>query len=147
MNNKESKYLNLISQISALISGEKDLIANMANITAAIKAEFNFFWIGFYRVEQGELILSPFQGLPACIRIGFGKGVCGTAWKEKRIIIVEDVDKFPGHIACNVKSKSEIVIPIYKNNEIIAVLDIDEDKYSAFDEIDGKYLNQICFLL
>jgi GAF domain-containing protein len=130
-NTKEEKYQSIIPQIKALIDGETDTIANMANICAALKYGFNFFWVGFYLVKDNQLVLAPFQGPVACTRIHLGKGVCGTAWKNNEVIIVDDVDKFPGHIACSSLSKSEIVLPIYNSkNEIIGVLDIDSDEYA-----------------
>ncbi len=145
---KEGKYLELLPQVKALLEGEKDLIANMANVAAALKAAMGFFWVGFYLVKENELVLGPFQGPVACTRIAKGKGVCGTAWEKQKTLIVEDVDKFPGHIACSSLSKSEIVLPVYgKNKEIIAVLDVDSDALSAFDAIDAKYLEQLLQLL
>ena len=147
-NTKEEKYQSIIPQIKALIDGETDAIANMANICAALKYGFNFFWVGFYLVKDNQLVLAPFQGPIACTRIHLGKGVCGTAWKNKEVIIVEDVDKFPGHIACSSLSKSEIVLPIYNStNEIIGVLDIDSDEYATFDKTDELYLTQVLNLL
>lgn len=147
-NTKEEKYQSIIPQIKALIDGETDAIANMANICAALKYGFNFFWVGFYLVKDNQLVLAPFQGPVACTRIHLGKGVCGSAWKNKEVIIVEDVDKFPGHIACSSLSKSEIVLPIYNStNEIIGVLDIDSDEYSTFDKTDELYLTQVLNLL
>lgn len=144
---KEEKYKTLIPQLEALISGEKDLIANLANISAALKQTFDFLWVGFYLVQERELVLGPFQGPIACTRIGFGKGVCGTAWQEKKAIVVEDVDKFPGHIACSSASRSEIVIPVMKNAEVLMVLDVDSAELSAFDHVDEKYLIRICELI
>lgn len=145
---KEGKYLELLPQVKALLEGEKDLIANMANVAAALKAAMGFFWVGFYLVKENELVLGPFQGPVACTRIAKGKGVCGTAWEKQKTLIVEDVDKFPGHIACSSLSKSEIVLLVYgKNKEIIAVLDADSDALSAFDAIDAKYLEQLLQLL
>jgi len=145
---KESKYKNLLPQIKSLIEGEENLIANLANICAALKQTFNFFWVGFYLVNNNELILGPFQGSIACTRIPFGKGVCGTAWKEQKTILVEDVEKFPGHIACSSLSRSEIVIPVFnKNNVVTMVLDIDSDKLSDFDSIDQKYLEQLALII
>ena len=141
--NKEETYQLLLSQIRALIEDEEDRIANMANIAAALKQAFGFFWVGFYLVKGNELVLGPFQGPVACTRIPFGKGVCGTALKERRTIIVPDVNQFPGHIACNSESKSEIVVPLFENGEIIGVLDIDSDRLNAFDETDAKYLEEI----
>jgi L-methionine (R)-S-oxide reductase len=137
---REDIYREIVPQIEALISSESDLIANLANITAALKEAFGFLWIGFYIVKQGELVLGPFQGPVACTRIQKGKGVCGTSWSEKKTIIVPDVDQFPGHIACSSQSKSEIVIPIYQDNEVKMILDIDSDRLNDFSEIDEKYL-------
>ena len=140
---KEEMYQSLLLQISELVKNETDKIANLANIAAALKQAFNFFWVGFYIVKGKELVLGPFQGPVACTRIPFGKGVCGTAWKERRTVIVPDVEQFPGHIACNSESKSEIVVPLFKNNEIVGVLDIDSDKLNTFNEIDAVYLERI----
>ena len=141
---KKEIYESILPQLKSLVEGETDLIANLANITAVLKQSFGFFWIGFYLIKEGELVLGPFQGTLACTRISFGKGVCGTCWKEGKTIIVADVDKFPGHIACSTNSKSEIVVPVYnRKNEIVAVLDIDEDRYSGFDETDQLYLEKI----
>ena len=141
---REEQYQNLLPQIKALTSGESNRIANMANISAALKETFGFMWIGFYLVENDELVLGPFQGPVACTRIPFGKGVCGTSWKENRVIIVDDVDQFPGHIACSTLSKSEIVVPVRLNDEVVAVLDVDSSSYSEFNATDAHYLNQIC---
>lgn len=140
---KELQYQQILAQISALISGESNAIANMANIAAALKQAFNWWWVGFYLVEKDELVLGPFQGPVACTRIGFEKGVCGTAWKEKQTILVKDVHKFPGHIACSSASNSEIVVPLIKNNNVIGVLDIDSEHFSYFDETDKIYLEQL----
>ena len=141
---KEEKYQSIIPQIKALIYGETDATANMANICAALKYGFNFFWVGFYLVKDNQLVLAPFQGPVACTRIHLGKGVCGTAWKNNEVIIVDDVDTFPGHIACSSLSKSEIVLPLYNSKkEIIGVLDVDSDEYAAFDKTDELYLKQI----
>ena len=140
---KEEVYQSLLPKIQELIRNERDWIANLANIAAALKQAFGFFWVGFYIVKGNELVLGPFQGPVACTRIPFGKGVCGTAWKERRTIIVPDVEQFPGHIACNSESKSEIVIPLFDNGEIVGVLDIDSDRLSAFDETDAAYLEKI----
>ena len=118
-------------------------MANLANVAAALKEAFDFFWVGFYVVKNNQLVLGPFQGPVACTRIGYGKGVCGTSWKENKTIIVDDVNEFPGHIACSSLSQSEIVVPIVRNNEVVAVLDVDSDKLSQFDKIDQKYLSQI----
>lgn len=141
---KEEKYRALLPQVQALLEGESDLIAGMANVAAALKQTFDHFWIGFYRVVGEQLLLSPFQGPIACTRIAFGKGVCGTAWKQKQTLIVADVDRFPGHIACNSASKSEIVVPLFRGEQVIAVLDIDSDQLDSFDERDAHYLEQIC---
>jgi len=140
---KASKYKTLIPQIEALISGEPDLIANLANIAAALKQSMNFFWVGFYLVKNNELVLGPFQGPIACTRIALGKGVCGASWKEKKIFIVPNVDEFPGHIACSSDSKSEIVLPAIKNGEVTLVLDVDNDNLNDFDDTDALYLKQI----
>ncbi|MGB0917416.1 MAG: GAF domain-containing protein [Flavobacteriales bacterium] len=144
---KKEKYEQLIPQISALIEGETSLIANLANVAAALRQTFGFFWVGFYLVDGDELVLGPFQGDIACTRIGFGKGVCGTAWKEKQTIIVADVDGFPGHIACSSASKSEIVVPFITNKKIVAVLDIDSDILDDFTETDKVELEKIVTLL
>ncbi len=140
---KSEKYEALLPQIKGLLSGETDRVANMANFVAALKMTFGFFWIGFYVVRDKELVLAPFQGPVACTRIGQGKGVCGTAWKEKRTLIVEDVNTFPGHIACSSASKSEIVVPIVRNGQVVAVLDIDSDDYATFDKTDAIYLEKL----
>ena len=141
---KEEKYLSLIPQIKSLVEGESDSIANMANICAALKYGLNFFWVGFYLVKDNQLVLGPFQGPVACTRINLGKGVCGTSWKNNEVIIVDDVDAFPGHIACSSLSKSEIVLPIYNSKkEIIGVLDVDSNEYKSFDKTDELFLNQI----
>ena len=143
-NTKEEKYESLLPQIKAMVSGENDLIANMANICAALKFGFNFLWVGFYIVKNDVLVLGPFQGPVACSRIQKGKGVCGTSWNNKETIIVDDVDLFPGHIACSSFSKSEIVVPLFGNyNNVIAVLDIDSETLSSFDKIDAFYLTEI----
>ena len=144
---KSEKYQNLIPQISALLEGEKDLIANLANICAALKEQFGFFWVGFYMVKDDELVLGPFQGPVACTRIPKGKGVCGSAWNESRTFIVPDVEAFPGHIACSSASKSEIVIPIIRSGKVIGVLDIDSDELNSFDETDAEYLTKILQLI
>lgn len=144
---KEEQYASLYPQVKAILEGETDTIANMANVCAAIKEQFNFFWVGFYLVKGDELVLGPFQGPVACTRIRMGRGVCGTSWKEGRVIIVPDVEKFPGHIACSSLSKSEIVIPLKMDNRIIGVLDVDSDQYDEFDEVDEKYLQLIINLL
>jgi GAF domain-containing protein len=144
---KEEKYRSLFAAIVALTQEETDIIANMANITAVVKEVFGFLWIGFYRVVGDELVLGPYQGTVACTRIKKGKGVCGASWAKAESIIVPDVDKFAGHIACSSKSKSEIVVPVFGNDEIIGVLDIDSECLNSFDETDEKYLSQIVELL
>ena len=144
---REKAYLEVIPQIKALISGETDLVANLANISAALKEAFDFFWIGFYLVKGKELVLGPFQGTVACTRINYGKGVCGQAWQNYEVIIVPNVDEFPGHIACSSLSKSEIVVPIFKDNEVKLILDIDSDKLDDFSDLDQKYLLQITKLI
>ena len=145
---KEEQYLSLLPQIEGLIAGEVDLTANLANVCAALKAQFNFFWVGFYLVKGDELVLGPFQGPVACTRIAKGRGVCGQAWQQKQVILVPDVDAFPGHIACSSLSKSEVVIPLFgANNEVKAVLDVDSDRLNDFDEIDVTYLSKLCSLL
>lgn len=140
---KEEQYKSLLPQIKGLLEGETDLIANLANVAAALKQQFKWLWVGFYLVKNNELIVGPFQGPVACTRIRKGKGVCGTSWAEAKTIIVDDVGKFPGHIACSSLSKSEIVIPIFKNNKVVAVLDVDSEALNNFDEADQKYLEAI----
>ena len=147
MKEKEKKYKELITQISALVAGETNEIANMANVAAVLHETFGFWWTGFYRVEKEELVLGPFQGPIACTRIPFGKGVCGTAWAKAETVIVPDVHKFAGHIACSSASNSEIVVPVRKNGKIKAVLDIDSTVFDTFDETDRIYLEQIADLL
>jgi GAF domain-containing protein len=144
---KENQYDSILPQISSLIDGESDQIANMANVCAALKEQFNFFWVGFYMVKANELVLGPFQGPVACTRIKQGKGVCGSAWEQKKTLIVPDVDLFPGHIACSSASKSEIVIPIIRNDNVIGVLDVDSEELNSFDETDADYLLQILELI
>ncbi|GHT54624.1 diguanylate cyclase [Bacteroidia bacterium] len=141
---KAEQYENLLPQLHALVEPETDFIANLANTAAVLKSTFDFFWVGFYLVKGDELVLGPFQGPVACTRIAYGKGVCGTAWKEQRTMIVPDVEQFPGHIACSSESKSEIVVPLFHNNEVTGVLDIDSDQLNTFDETDAKYLKKIC---
>ncbi len=141
--NKEVKYQSLLPQIAALTDGEDDLIANLGNIAAALKEQFNWLWVGFYLVKNGELVLGPFQGPVACTRIKKGKGVCGASWARKETLIVPDVEAFPGHIACSSASKSEIVLPLVKDGEVIGVLDVDSEYLSEFDEVDADYLNKI----
>ena len=146
--NKNDKYMLLLPQIEALITGESNIIANMANVAAALKEVFDFFWVGFYLVEGDNLVLGPFQGPVACTRINKGKGVCGKAWKEKRTVLVPDVDEFPGHIACSSGSKSEIVVPgIDSEKKVNFVLDVDSDKLDDFDETDKGYIEQLVKLL
>ena len=140
---KQEKYQALLPQIEAIVRGETDVIANMANVAAVLHETFGFWWTGFYRVEGQELVLGPFQGPLACTRIPFSRGVCGTAWAQDKTIIVPNVHDFPGHIACSSASKSEIVVPIRRDGRIIAVLDIDSADYNTFDEIDQYYLEQI----
>ena len=140
MTEKESKYQALLPEVEALTAGETDEIANMANIAAAIQARMGFHWTGFYRVCGEELVLGPFQGPVACTRIAYGRGVCGTAWKEARTLIVPDVDQFPGHIACSALSRSEIVIPILRQGAVVAELDIDSAELDTFDAVDEHYL-------
>ena len=146
--NKEEKYKELIPQIKALLEGEKDLTANLANICAALKYTMNFFWVGFYLVKEEQLVLGPFQGPVACTRINKGKGVCGTSWEKGETLIVPDVDEFPGHIACSSLSKSEIVLPLFNvANNVVGVLDVDSDELNSFDKTDEVYLKQILALL
>ncbi|MDD2551037.1 MAG: GAF domain-containing protein [Dysgonamonadaceae bacterium] len=140
---KEELYSSLYPQICSLIEDETDIIANLANVSAALKEYLNFFWVGFYLVKNNQLVLGPFQGPVACTRIAYGKGVCGTAWKENKTIIVPDVNQFPGHIACSSLSQSEIVIPIVHNNQVVAVLDVDSEHLNHFDETDKRYLTKI----
>ena len=144
---KKEQYLSLIPQIKALLEGETDLIANLANVTAALKEQFKWFWVGFYLVKDGELVLGPFQGSVACTRIAKGKGVCGASWDQAKTLIVPDVDAFPGHIACSSLSRSEIVLPLFKNGEVIGVLDVDSEQLDQFDETDAQHLEQIVKLL
>lgn len=144
---KEEQYELLIPQIEELLTGETDLIANMANVAAALKEQFSWFWVGFYIVKHNELVLGPFQGPVACTRIRKGRGVCGTIWSEAKTLIVPDVEKFPGHIACSSLSRSEIVVPIIKNNEVVAVLDVDSEHLNYFDETDQKFLEKIVDLI
>ena len=141
--NKEEIYQALLPQVKALLSGEEDLVANMANMAAVLKEAFGFFWVGFYIIKKGELVLGPFQGPVACTRIQKGKGVCGKAWETGETQLVPDVNAFPGHIACSASSQSEIVVPVSKGNEIIAVLDIDSDQLDAFDAEDKKFLEEM----
>ena len=151
--NKADQYQSLIPQIKGLLEGEPDLIANLANVVAALKEQFGWFWVGFYLVKPStadssrELVLAPFQGPVACTRIKKGRGVCGRSWAEAKTIIVPDVEKFPGHIACSSLSKSEIVVPVIRNNNVVAVLDVDSDEYDQFDSTDQQYLEKIVNLI
>lgn len=144
---KAEQYQSIIPQIKAIVEGEPDLIANLANICAALNQQFGWLWVGFYLVKQNELVLGPFQGPIACTRIAKGRGVCGTAWQQLQVIIVPDVELFPGHIACSSASKSEIVLPIMQNMECVGVLDIDSDELNQFDEVDAKYLQQLISII
>ena len=162
MKSKEKQYKTLLPQAEALLAGESDPVARMANLAALIHTTFGFWWTGFYRVvptaagekacdcghePNEELLLGPFQGPVACTRIAFGRGVCGTAWKERRTMVVPDVEAFPGHIACSAASRSEIVVPIFREDRVIAVLDIDSERLATFDEVDARYLEQLAALL
>ena len=144
---KEEKYQSIIPQIKALVEGEDDLIANLANVCAALKEQFGWFWVGFYLVKNDELVLGPFQGPVACTRIKKGKGVCGASWQREEVLVVPNVDEFPGHIACASASKSEIVLPFYLDNQIVGVLDVDSEYLSYFDDVDAKYLKEILSLI
>ncbi len=144
---KEARYTALLPQLALLMDNKLDLVANMAGMTAALKTMFGFFWVGFYRVVGDELVVGPYQGSLACTRIRYGKGVCGTAWKRAQTIVVPDVEQFEGHIACSSLSRSEIVVPVFKEGAVVAVLDIDSDQLAAFDDIDAAYLEQCCRLL
>lgn len=143
---KKELYENLLPQLKALVEGENDIIANMANVSACLKDTFNFWWVGFYRVINDELVLGPFQGPLACTRIRKGKGVCGTAWQKAETVVVPDVDEFPGHIACSSLTRSEIVVPIIKNDNVVAVLDIDSEKPDNFDYVDKDNLEKLVAL-
>jgi GAF domain-containing protein len=145
--NKEEKYQQLLPQIKALIEGEQNLVANLANVAAALKQQFNFWWVGFYLIDGDELVLGPFQGPIACTRIRKGRGVCGSSWEKNETIIVPDVEAFPGHIACSSQSKSEIVVPFQQLHTLVGVLDVDSEHYNSFDEIDAKYLREIVALI
>ncbi len=147
MATKEEQYSLVYKQIASLIAGENDAVSVMANISAMLHDSFGFWWTGFYRVEGGELILGPFQGPVACMHIGYGKGVCGTAWKERRTVVVPDVEQFPGHIACSSESRSEIVVPVVQKGAVVAVLDIDSRELETFDEVDAQWLEKIVLLL
>jgi GAF domain-containing protein len=141
---KQAKYEALLPQIFALTESESSWIANLANTSAALKETFGFFWVGFYLVDGDQLVLGPFQGPVACTRIAFGKGVCGASWRQERAILVPDVDAFPGHIACSSLSRSEVVLPLMKEGEVIGVLDVDSDQLNEFDEVDVKFLTELC---
>jgi GAF domain-containing protein len=141
---REEIYLGIIPQIQALIGGETDRVANLANVAAALKEAFGFFWVGFYMVQDTELVLGPFQGPVACTRIKLGRGVCGQAWANAETLLVPDVEAFPGHISCSSLSKSEIVVPLFKNGIVAGVLDVDSNKLNDFDETDKLYLTQLC---
>ncbi len=145
--NKTEQYESLIPQIRGLLTGETDLVANLANVAAALKEQFNWFWVGFYLVKGDELVVGPFQGPVACSRIRKGKGVCGSSWAEATTLIVPDVEQFPGHIACSSLSKSEIVVPCIKNNEVVGVLDVDSSSYDSFDDVDRIHLEKIVALI
>lgn len=144
---KQEKYQSVIPQIKALVEGEPDLVANLANIVAALMEQFAWLWVGFYLVKENQLVLAPFQGPVACTRIKKGKGVCGTSWEKAETVIVPDVEKFPGHIACSSKSRSEIVVPVIRGNKVMGVLDVDSDQLAAFDETDKRFLEEIVDLI
>lgn len=144
---KAEKYEAILPQIEALITGEPDLYANLANISAALKEAFDFFWVGFYLAKENQLVLGPFQGPIACTRISMGKGVCGTAWQKGETVLVPDVDAFPGHIACSSASKSEIVVPVFKGGLVAMVLDVDSDQLDDFDAVDQEYLEKVMGVL
>ncbi|ENX07705.1 MULTISPECIES: GAF domain-containing protein [Acinetobacter] len=144
---KVEQYQSILPQIQAIVEDEADVIANLANICAALRQQFGWFWIGFYLVKGNELVLGPFQGPIACTRIAKGRGVCGSAWQQQQVIVVPDVDQFPGHIACSSDSKSEIVLPIMKNGECVGVLDIDSDELNQFDEVDAEHLQQLMAMI
>jgi len=144
---KQQQYDQLIAQIKAMVDGEEDLTANLANIASVLKYGMGFFWVGFYLVKNEELVLGPFQGPVACARISFGKGVCGQAWEKKKIILVPDIEQYPGHIACSSESKSEIVLPVSKNGEVEMVLDVDSQKLNDFDEIDQYNLSKVVLII
>jgi GAF domain-containing protein len=144
---KAEQYTSLIPQIKGLLDGETDLVANLANVAGALKEQFGWFWVGFYLVKEDQLVLGPFQGPVACTRIRKGKGVCGSSWAEARTLIVPDVEKFPGHIACSSLSRSEIVVPIIRNGEVLGVLDVDSSELNEYDSIDQQYLEEIVSLI
>ena len=145
--NKEESYAAVLPQLRALVEGEADEVARMANVAAVLHEAFGFWWTGFYRIDGEQLVLGPFQGPLACTRIAYGRGVCGTAWKERRTVVVPDVEQFPGHIACSAASRSEIVVPVVRNGEITAVLDIDSVRLDTFDQTDAEFLNRIVEML
>lgn len=147
MQPKTKTYERLLREAGSLLSGESDLIAKMANMAALIHNAFHFWWTGFYRVVDGELLLGPFQGPLACVHIARGRGVCGTAWAEKRTLVVPDVEEFPGHIACSAESKSEIVVPLFHEGEVVAVLDIDSERLATFDDTDRHYLERLVAMI
>ncbi len=144
---KKTKYDTLLPQLQSLLADEQDIIANLANVAAALKQTMDFYWVGFYLVKEDQLVLGPFQGPIACTRINFGKGVCGTSWKEKSTIVVPNVDEFPGHIACSSGSRSEIVLPAFKNDNVVLVLDVDSDKLNDFDDTDRTALEKVMRLI
>jgi GAF domain-containing protein len=144
---KAEQYQALLPQVKALLQGEPDLVANLANMVAALKEQFGWFWVGFYLVKKEELVLGPFQGPVACTRIQKGRGVCGSSWQQQKTLIVPDVEKFPGHIACSSLSKSEIVVPVIRNGETVGVLDVDSAEYDQFNETDQQYLEELVGLL
>lgn len=144
---KAEQYESLLPQVKGLLEGENDLIANTANVVAALKEQFGWFWVGFYFVKKDELVLGPFQGPVACTRIKKGRGVCGSSWAQRQTLIVPDVEKFPGHIACSSLSKSEIVVPVIRNNEVVAVLDVDSDAYDQFNTTDQQFLEEMVSLI
>lgn len=144
---KQEQYESLLPQIEGLLQGEEDLIANMANITAALKEQFNWLWVGFYIIKENELVLGPFQGPVACTRIQKNRGVCGKCWADEKTLIVPDVEKFPGHIACSSLSRSEIVVPVIRNNQVVAILDVDSVSLDTFDETDRQYLEKVISML
>ena len=144
---KEEQYQSLLPQIKGLLEGEPDLVANLANVVAALKEQFGWFWVGFYLVKGEELVLAPFQGPVACTRIRYGRGVCGSSWQQAKTLIVPDVEQFPGHIACSSLSKSEIVVPVIRNGKVIGVLDVDSEQLDHFDTTDQKYLEEIIELI
>lgn len=144
---KAEQYESLLPQVKGLLEGENDLIANTANVVAALKEQFGWFWVGFYFVKNDELVLGPFQGPVACTRIKKGRGVCGSSWAQQQTLIVPDVEKFPGHIACSSLSKSEIVVPVIRNKEVVAVLDVDSDTYDQFDTTDQQFLEEMVSLI